>query len=128
MVYLESSAIVKLVVRESGVAGLDRFLETRPTRVSSVLSRIEASRALLRRRSRQEVERDLEGVLPNLDLMPISEAIASRAAVLGPPALRSLDAIHLATALTIGPELEAMVTYDHRLADAAREMGIAVYP
>jgi predicted nucleic acid-binding protein len=64
----------------------------------------------------------LEGV----ELLAIDEEVLSRASVLGPPVMRSLDAIHLASALTLGRELDAVVTYDRRLASAAEQVGLRV--
>lgn len=59
-------------------------------------------------------------------IVELDETIASAAARVEPPSLRSLDAIQLASALAIGEELEAVVTYDRRMADAARAAGLAV--
>jgi predicted nucleic acid-binding protein len=60
-----------------------------------------------------------------IDLVPITTTILLRAGELQPPALRTLDAIHLATALEVGP-IDAFVTYDTRLADAARAQNLVV--
>ena len=69
----------------------------------------------------------LETVLSRSDFMPISDAVVESACRLDPPVLRSLDAIHLASALQLGDELEGIVTYDRRLAEAARQLGIPVF-
>lgn len=58
--------------------------------------------------------------------MELDGATSESTARIGPSTLRSLDAIHLASALAVGPELEHLVTYDARLADAARVAGITV--
>jgi hypothetical protein len=65
-------------------------------------------------------------VLEGVELLAIDEEVLSRASVLGPPVMRSLDAIHLASALTLGRELDAVVTYDRRLASAAEQVGLRV--
>jgi hypothetical protein len=61
-----------------------------------------------------------------VDLVPITRDLLETAADLGPPSLRSLDALHLATALSLGSALDAFVVYDERLARAATEAGLPV--
>ena len=68
----------------------------------------------------------LEAVLEGLAVVALADEIVARAARVGPPMLRTLDAIHLATGFALGPDLTALVTYDARQADAARALGIAV--
>jgi predicted nucleic acid-binding protein len=92
--------------------------------VSSVLTEVETLRALTRSAPRA-VSR-LSPLLDLVELVEISAAIRMLALTITPPAVRSLDAIHLATALHIGPRLTAFVTYDKRLADAARAAGLNV--
>ena len=65
-------------------------------------------------------------VLQRIDLIRVNDRILDAAGVVGPPELRSLDAIHLATARELGDELSALVTYDDRMAAAAREMGYKI--
>ena len=65
-------------------------------------------------------------VIEALVLLNLSTAICERAARLEPETLRSLDALHLAAALEVGDELEAMVTYDRRMAGAANSLGVSV--
>ena len=67
----------------------------------------------------------VDAVLDPVELVELDQAIVDRAAQAGPPGLKTLDAIHLATALEIGP-IDAFVTYDDRLADAARLVGLPV--
>jgi uncharacterized protein len=64
--------------------------------------------------------------LARLEIVELTAAIAHRAAGLQPARLRTLDAIHLASAVTLSDEIEAFVTYDARLADAARAVGLRV--
>ena len=119
MIYLDASALVKLVFDEPESAGLEGWLLDRSDvpRVSSELSTIELLRVCRRRddESLPEARRLLAG----LDLVPIASVVVERAVTAGPPDLRSLDAIHLASALTVREGLVAVVTYDHRLATAA---------
>lgn len=93
----------------------------------SVLTRIEATRTLRRRTAPADFAQRLATVLADGDFLPISDPIVESACRLDPPVLRSLDAIHLASALLLGDELEGIVTYDRRLANAARELGVPVF-
>jgi predicted nucleic acid-binding protein len=92
--------------------------------VSSSLLVIEAQRAA-RRYGDSALQRARAGATA-LTLIPIDGATLDLASRLDPPDLRSLDAIHLATALSIADDLDAFYTYDHRLADAAASAGLAV--
>jgi predicted nucleic acid-binding protein len=65
-------------------------------------------------------------VLDSLILVTLSTAVCERAAILEPDVLRSLDSLHVAAALEVGDELEAIVTYDRRLADGAEALGLSV--
>ncbi len=123
--YLDSSAIVKLAVEEPESAALRRYLLRKRPVVSSALARTEVLRALL-------LEGD-EGVargrvvLARLDLLRVNDRILSAAGALLPDnlrSLRSLDAIHLATAQQLGSDLARVVTYDERMSDAAGHAGI----
>jgi uncharacterized protein len=124
VVYLDASALVKLVVEEAETAALVTYLADRPDRVTSILARVEVARALGRVGVDQQAR--LEAVIEALTVVGLGDDIAARAGQVGPPALRTLDAIHLATALELGADLAALVTYDGRLADSARALGIPV--
>ncbi len=126
MLYLDSSAIVKLVAPEPETAGLVETLRSDPEAVSSALARIEVVRAVRRAGAGSDRERRAEAVLDRIALVPIDEGILHRAAHLGPVGLRTLDAIHLATALFLGSDIAGMITYDARLAEAAVGEGVAV--
>lgn len=117
-----------MVMQEPGHEALAAYTATAPPQISSVLTRIEARRALARRRSPDEFEPDLVDALRGINFLPIDAAIVEAASRLDPPLLRSLDAIHLASAISLGPHLDALVTYDRRLAEAARAMGLGVFP
>jgi predicted nucleic acid-binding protein len=119
--YLDSSAIVKLAAKEPESAALRRYLRRRRPLVSSALARTEVLRALLPA-GPDAVARGRE-VLTRLDLLRINDRVLESAGVLQPSNLRSLDAIHLATAAQLGIDLGPIVTYDEQMAVAARQLG-----
>jgi uncharacterized protein len=123
-VYLDASAAVKLVVREAESRSLREFVRDRTTRVSSRLLAVELLRAV--QRANPASVGQARSLLEVMDFVELDEEIAARSAALGPPGLRSLDAIHLASALELGEGLDAFVTYDARQADAARALGLPV--
>ena len=123
--YLDASAIVKWVVRESEWRALSTHLRDRPVRVTSRIAFVEVHRALARVGGTKSDER-ISAVFDRIVMLELDAAVAATAARLGPLILRTLDAIHLASAMAIGGQLEAIVTYDRRLADAARTLGIEV--
>lgn len=123
--YIDTSAIVKLVVHEAETAALRSWIaaENR-TLVSSDLTRTELLRAV--RRAAPDRAVPARAVLDSITLLTVSTATFEAAAQLDPTILRSLDAVHLAAALELGDDLVGLVTYDDRLADAARAHGVAV--
>jgi uncharacterized protein len=121
--YIDASALVKLVVEEPGSAAMLRWYVESETVVTSRIGVIETSRAS--RRTEHDPER-LRRVLDSIAVIECDAAIADRAAAVVPPSVRTLDAIHVATALALGGTLDAFVTYDERLAEAAREAGLPV--
>lgn len=126
MVYLDSSAIVKLVVTEPESEALRGYLAVRENRVSSALARVEVLRALRwSNGAAAPTLRRAEQVLEGIALVTVDEPVLLRAARLQPDPLRGLDAIHLATALSLD-DLECLVTYDHRLQDATAMSGLEV--
>jgi len=123
--YLDSSALVKLVVAEPETAALRAWLsEADRTPVASDLARTE----LLRAARRVAPDRVLRArtVLDSITLTQVTTAVFEAAGRLDPTSLPSLDAIHLATALDLGDDLDGLVTYGDRLAEAARLNGIVV--
>jgi predicted nucleic acid-binding protein len=122
--YLDSSAIVKLVVHERESAALARYLRGRRPIVASALARVEVLRVAgafgppAQARARE--------VLDRIELIRMNDRVLSLAGGLQPPELRSLDAIHLATAKILGEALGKVVTYDARMAEAARGLGLTV--
>lgn len=124
LAYLDTSAFVKAVLREAEEGALRVELAEWDGYVSSALLGVEAIRACSRHRS--EYVRDAEEWLLDVSLLPLEDALLAEAASLRPAGLRSLDALHLATALSIRDDLGAFFTYDGRLADAASGHGLAV--
>lgn len=122
--YLDSSAFVKLVVRETETAALRRFLKRWPRRASSALVRAEAVRAV-RRAGAEAVARTLT-LLRRMHLVALDDEMLERAGLLDPVTLRTLDAIHLATALSLQGDLGVVITYDERMAEGARALGLRV--
>jgi uncharacterized protein len=122
--YLDASAYVKLVLREAGYEVLLRALDRWPAHVSSVLLRVEAERGCARYGERFR-ERAMAG-LKTIALLPLDGDVLVAAGTLPPPALRTLDAIHLATALSIGARRCVLFSYDDRLCAAAAAAGVAV--
>jgi predicted nucleic acid-binding protein len=122
--YLDSSAIVKLAREEPESVALREYLRRRRSRTSSALARAEVPRALLTF-GPAAVARGHE-VLGEIDLIRINDAILRAAGRLQPFELRTLDAIHLATAQRLGEDLGRVCTYDDRMRDAAAQLGIIV--
>jgi predicted nucleic acid-binding protein len=125
MIYLDASALVKLVAVEPESAALLAYLADRPERVSSAVSRVEVLRALARAGATARARQRAVLVLARVALVRLDDSILERAGTLDPAALRTLDALHLATALEVAPAPE-MVTYDERLAEASRSAGLSV--
>ena len=124
MVYLDSSALVKLVVAEPESAALRRYLDDEPDRASCALSRVEILRAV-REHGPAALTR-ARRLLHRLHLVQIDDELLDAAAAIDASVLRSLDAVHLAAAQLFGDELRAVVTYDRRMAAAAAHVGLSV--
>jgi uncharacterized protein len=126
MIYLDSAAVVKLAHAETESAALRRWLDERAETgwISSVLTEIESFRALARY-APAAVSR-LPAVLDQIDLIDLDPRIRILAQAARPATVRSLDAIHLGTALHSQPRLTSLVTYDNRLLDAAQAAGLPV--
>jgi predicted nucleic acid-binding protein len=122
--YLDTSAFVKLVVAEPESRALTRYLRRWPARASAALLRTEALRAL--GRSGQPPVGAARQLFGGLHLIALDEALLDRAGELRPRTVRSLDAVHLAAALSLGSDLGVVVTYDRRLADASQIQGLDV--
>lgn len=126
IVYLDTSALAKLVRREPETDALRSWLHAHAdaTRVSSALAEVELVGAA--RRTGEDAVALADRVIANLTLIAITAEVISEARRMPAPALRSSDAIHLATATIIGADLAALVAYDPRLLDAARAYRLPV--
>ncbi len=116
LLYLDSSAIVKLVVPEPETKAVRELMRSWPERVSSVVARIEVERVA--RQIGPGAVRRARTILSRIALVDLDEDVVQRAA-LDPVELRTLDAIHLATAISLGGDLGAVCAYDVRLGSAA---------
>lgn len=123
--YADTSALVKLVVAEAESAALRDWIEdSTPVLVSSDLARTELLRAV--RRFAPDRATLARSVLDVLILVSVPRSTFDAAGHLDPTSMRSLDAIHLASALELGDDLQGIITYDDRMAEAARLHGITV--
>jgi predicted nucleic acid-binding protein len=122
--YLDTSALTKLVVAEAESKALRAWLRTGREPVACDLARTELIRAV--RRSAPDRLLHARAVLDSLTLIDVTTSIFEQASRLDPTSRHSLDAIHLAAALGLGDDLDSMVTYDDRLAEAANLNGIPV--
>ena len=123
MIYVDTSALLKLVLPEPESAAVDAYAAD-AVLVSSNLLVVEARRGTLRRSPLRLPRLDI--VLTRVEMIEMSPAVIESASRLPDPMLRSLDAIHLATALLVRDDLDALVTYDDRLATAAASHGLTV--
>lgn len=124
MIYLDSAAVVKLVHAESQSATLQDWLDQRAETgwISSVLTEIESFRALARYAPPAAAR--LPAVLDQIDLISLDPSIRILAQTVRPATVRSLDAVHLGTAMHERHALTSFVTYDKRLLDAALAAGL----
>lgn len=127
--YLDASAIVKLATAEPESEPLRAWVHGRSPLITSRISTVEVARAIARKAEGGEARgrSAVRDVFTSVSVSEFDAEIANRAADVGPPTIRALDAIHLATALVMGSELAEFVTYDRRLADAARAAGLEVF-
>lgn len=122
--YFDASALVKLVVDEPETEPLRVWLTPTLRVVTSRIGLVEVSRAA--RRFRPELGRSAVVLGSAVDVVELDAEIAAEAATIAPSTLRSLDAIHLATAVRLRPAVSVFVAYDRRLLAAARERGLVV--
>jgi predicted nucleic acid-binding protein len=124
--YLDTSAAVKLVQEETGSDALRRRLTAHPQTVlaSSMILHTELLRAT--RRGRPDLLGNARDLLDHVVLLDVGWEACERAGLLDPDGMRSLDALHLASALMLAEDLEGIVTYDARLGDAASALGLKV--
>jgi predicted nucleic acid-binding protein len=126
MIYLDPAAVVKLVHAEPESGALRGWLDERAETpwISSVLTEIESFRALAR--YAPEAVSRLPAVLDQIDLFDLDQGIRMAARTVTPATVRSLDAIHLGTAMRFRSSLTSFVTYDKRLLDAAQAAGLPI--
>lgn len=126
MIYLDSSALVKLALAEPEYPALARYLAERAdnTLVSSTVHRTEVLRAIWR--AAPGALPRAQRIIRRIAVVSMSHDILDNAATLPPAGIGSTAAIHLASALAIKRDLIAFVSYDKLLADAAREAGLPV--
>jgi uncharacterized protein len=123
MAYVDASALVKLVLDEPDAAPMRRWYIESDRIATSQIGAIETRRAVARKLGPED---RVETILRSVSVVAIDPSIARAAATLPPSSLRTLAAIHLATALGLQGEIDAFVTYDDRLAEAARSLGLPV--
>jgi len=121
--YLDTSAFLKLLVNEVESTAMREWAVLHDSLWSSQLLRTESLRAARRLALSDD---DVETALESVSLITPSVATFYTAGHLAPTSLRSLDALHLATALEMGDDLEGLVTYDERLINASRDVSIFV--
>ena len=124
LLYLDASALVKLVVREPESDALREALRLWPEHVSSVVAEVELERVA--RRIGGVATKRARSVMARVGLVELDDEVRRRAALLRPPELRTIDAIHLGTAISLGSDLGALCVYDRRLAEAAARAGANV--
>jgi predicted nucleic acid-binding protein len=123
-VYLDSSALVKLVVREVETDALRAFVAAHPDRVTSAVAVTEVRRAIGRLSRSRRLSDRARLVLDGVALLAVDLDVLERAASLPPPELRTLDAIHIASVLSLGADLLAFVSYDDRQGKAAEKAAL----
>ncbi len=126
MIYLDTSALVKLVLTEAESKALSIWLDrsTIEVKVSSEIVLVELPRAVAR--SNPAALHDVARLIESLQIVPITPQLLAKAATVRPPQLRSLDAVHLTSASKIANRITAFLAYDQRLAIAAENLGLPV--
>lgn len=123
--YLDSSALVKLMVREDETSALEADLAWRDGLVTSRLAEVECRRAAERAGNRRLLQR-VSDVFDSIYLLDLTAPVLAHATSLRPSSIRSLDAIHIAAAISVGDGELDLITYDDRMAEAARANGLRV--
>lgn len=121
--YVDATALTKILLDEADSDAIRRWYVETDRVLCSRIGLVETRRAVTRR---QHDPAHLEVILRSVEVVEFDVEIAREAGSIGPPSLRALDAIHLATALQLGREVDAFVTYDDRQAQAARAVGLPV--
>lgn len=124
LLYADASALVKLVIEEPESAALERHLTGGPVLATSRIALIEVTRATGVANSAPEVQEEAARLLASCMLVDVTDALLRAAAGLASRAVRTLDAIHLASALRVEPD--ELVAYDRCLLEAASARGLSV--
>jgi uncharacterized protein len=124
LTYLDSSALVKLVLREPETLPLRTFLQNHPSRVSSRIAEVEVIRAVAR--ASPPAVPAAQALMRTIGLVELDAAILRAASQARPAELRTLEALHLASVLSLSDELDVVVAYDVRLAAALSDAGVQV--
>lgn len=125
MHYLDTSALVKLIVAEESSTAMRAWIDVVDLPVvTSDLTRTELMRAVTRVHPDRAPR--VRQLLESVQTVGLTRRVLDEAGRLAPPTLRSLDAIHLAVALSFGDDLRSMITYDDRLGEAASLAGLQV--
>jgi uncharacterized protein len=131
ILYVDTSAMLKLLVREAESAAIERELLTWSELATSVITEVELPRAVARaREERADAVIDgsvvLHGVLSSAAIIPLSENIVAAARKVKPVQVGALDAVHIASAISLGRQLAGVATYDKRMQDALEPLGVGV--
>lgn len=121
--YVDASALTKLVLDEPDSVALRRWYVETDQVLCSRIGIVETRRAVGRQ---PHDTAHLDVIIRSVEVVEFDVDIARQAATIGPVSLRTLDAIHLASAVRLGAAIDAFVTYDDHLAEAARSVGLSV--
>lgn len=124
VVYLDSSALAKLVVHEAESSALRWYLRRRKRRASCALARVEVVRAV--RPHGAAAVTAARRIIASIDMIHLDDVLLDEASELGGGTLRALDAIHLAAARSLRSDLAAVITYDVRMTSAAADLRLTV--
>jgi predicted nucleic acid-binding protein len=131
ILYVDTSALLKLLVREAESAVIEQELVLWPNLATSIVTEVELPRAVARaREDRPDAVIDgsliLQGVVASAAIIELNEEIVAAARSVGPVHVGALDAIHIASALSLDKDLAGVATYDGRMADALTRVGVNV--
>jgi predicted nucleic acid-binding protein len=131
ILYVDTSALLKLLVREAESAAIERELVQWPSLATSIVTEVELFRAVARaREDRPDAVIDgslvLQSVIASAAIVPLSNDLVLAARNVSPVHVGALDAIHIASALSLGKDLAGVATYDNRMRDALDRAKIAV--
>jgi predicted nucleic acid-binding protein len=125
LIYVDSCTVIKLIIEEEHSAALVTYLSSATLEmISSELTRVEVCRTLIRIGQRERTRAETDALLSQIAKLPVVAGIIDKAGDAPGPTLRTLDALHLATATRLGPAVTEFITYDKRLAKAATEAGL----